>query len=90
MLLLLTTLLFSGLVGFWLASLTMTRPRRALLTLWALAPSTLFLGKAVTEGGSNLVLPSIPWAILVLIGWGGTALLGYFVGRPRRRSYKGG
>lgn len=90
MLPLLTALLFSGFVGFWLASLTVARLRRSLLTLWALTPPALFLGKAVAESGSGLVLVSIPWAILVLIGWGGTALLGYFAARAGRRSYKDG
>jgi hypothetical protein len=90
MLPLLTALLFSGFVGFWLAYLTVARLRRSLLTLWALTPPAFFLGKAVAESGSGFVLVSIPWAILVLIGWGGTALLGYFAARPGRRSYKDG
>ncbi len=88
MLPLLTALLFSGFLGFWLASLTVARLRRSLLTLWSLTPPTLFLGKAVAEGGSDSVLLSIPWAIVVLIGWGGTALLGYFAASPGGRSYR--
>jgi len=59
MLPLLIALLFSGIVGFWLASLTMTRLLRSLLTLWALAPSALFLVNAVAEGGRGFVLASI-------------------------------
>jgi hypothetical protein len=90
MLPLLTALLFSGFVGFWLASLAVARSRRSLLTAWALAPSTFFLVKAVAEGGSDMVLPSLPWALMILIGWGGSALLGYYASRPRRRSFRNG
>jgi len=87
MLELLAVLLFSGLVGFWLSLLTTVRTRRSLAALWALAPSTFFLAKAFSEGGSVMILVSTPWAVVLLATWGGAALLGYLAARYRRRSY---
>lgn len=81
----LTVLLFSGFVGYWLAYPASARFRFFALTGWALAPSTTFLAKAAIDG-MGWVLASVPWAIVLALSWGGAASLGYYGGRARLRS----
>jgi hypothetical protein len=83
----LTILLFSGLAGYCLAYLAGARLRLFALGSWALAPSATFLAKAAVDG-MGWVFSSVPWAIVLVLTWGGAALLGYYGGRARQRSVR--